>query len=247
MKRETIVRVRRILLSLILCVSATGCNKPPSSAKASSSEAAKDSLPDSPDRDGGLVSARLKRPSLAIEEISVRVKSLIEQESAGLLSLAGAVSPNYLVGDYNGDQLLDIAAVVALKRKVAQDERSGSRFSISKPCVSKSDQPTALAITNLERYEGEKLLVIFHGSQRGLDNFRSGRRFIVLDVIDRATSKLLLFRGKLKPAVAGDEPRPLSPPLLKGDAILLLGNDSSGAAVYWRGNGYCWYPVSGSK
>jgi hypothetical protein len=68
------------------------------------------------------------------------------------------------------------------------------------------------------------------------------RASVVVLLAARYESVLRLERGPLKPAITGDEPEPIPPPALKGDAILLLRDDGAGEALYWDGERYRWYP-----
>lgn len=58
--------------------------------------------------------------------------------------------------------------------------------------------------------------------------------------MDFGTNTMKLHEGEIAPAVFGDEPEPIAPPRLIGDAILLT-YEGRGTMVYWDGNR--WYPV----
>lgn len=89
------------------------------------------------------------------------------------------------------------------------------------------------------------ILVIIHGSRDfGLTNTKRKQRFVLVDAWNNGKLKLQLYRGKLKIARAGDEPKLLPPPELLGSALILLGIGNNGTAVYWDGTAYRWYPVS---
>lgn len=173
----------------------------------------------------------------------IDVAKLLARESGDLLVL-WKIAPNYLWGDFNGDGAKDIAIVAALNTKVKFSVEPLSAFVIDK-ALSPNDQFTDKF--NREVLGGAAdlpLLVIFHGSSdASTNNFQIKERFIVLDGLDNHPQRILLHKGKLDPAVAGDEPRAVPPPKLIGDAIVSLGEENTGTAVFWYKGKYRWYPV----
>ncbi|HKX29781.1 MAG TPA: hypothetical protein VJ302_18975 [Blastocatellia bacterium] len=112
-----------------------------------------------------------------------------------------------------------------------------------------ASQPTSLKShkflpKTLGPYGNSPILVIFHGvGGTNPNDFQIKERFVVLDGFDAPPIQMRLHRGRLSPAVAGDEPEPIPPPKLIGDGIVGIGDDDSGTAVFWYQGKYCWYPV----
>lgn len=181
-----------------------------------------------------------------------RVRGILVSEFEGWFDLSDRlISPSYVSADLNGDGIPDLAAAVRLNREISPDDTTQSTFQFEKPygLVGPDDPvpPIRMETGALKWYSDHNgaILVIIHGSRDfGLTNTKRKQRFVLVDAWNNGKLKLQLYRGKLKIARAGDEPKLLPPPELLGSALILLGIGNNGTAVYWDGTAYRWYPVS---
>lgn len=180
-----------------------------------------------------------------------KVITLLSVEFSGLFKLDEQnISPSYLVGDFNGDGVQDIAVSVRLNRQISPDDKSKSPFSFEKApgpgpdTLSEEGNGSGFAIGDLARYQDLAILAIIHGSMRNdWNESQPEQRFVIVDAWHLGKKLMTLYRGKLKPTPYGDEPSVIQPPKLLGDAILMLDETNVGTAVYWDGARYRWYPV----
>jgi len=184
------------------------------------------------------------------------IAKLLKSESGGMLTIRTspserrAITPAYLRGDFNGDGAVDLAIIAFLNVKVDFDPQPLTTFVIDKAYPPNYRATYKFTPQNLKGYRdsGLPLLVVFHGAtDTNVVDFKIKERFIILSGIDNYSKKALLFRGALKPAVAGDEPRVIPPPKLVGDAIVILDDQNTGNAIFWYGGRYCYYPVENFK
>jgi|SRR5215475_1848470 len=193
-------------------------------------------------------SMRQQSPSdLSVKQAEEDVAKLLVHESGNLLILGTkwGVTPTYLWGDFNGDGAIDIAIVAALNTSVGFSTQPLSAFVIDKARPPDYQRVNEYPREFLKEYTDTPLLVIFHGANDAtMKNFQIKERFIVLDGMDKPPLRMLLHKGRLDAAVAGDEPRVVLPPKLIGDALVCLGNDNTGTAIFWNKGKYRWYPVN---
>ena len=173
-----------------------------------------------------------------------RVRGILISELEGWFDLSDRViSPSYVSADLNGDGIVDLAAAVRLNREVSPDDTTEPPFQFVKP----DGDPLYRMETGALRWyhdHNAAILVIIHGSRDfGLTNTKPAQRYVLVDGWQGGKLKLQLYRGKLKIARAGDEPELMPPPVLLGSALILLGIENDGTAVYWDGKAYSWYPV----
>jgi hypothetical protein len=179
-----------------------------------------------------------------------QVTTLLLSEFGGLFKVDERhISPSYLVGDFNGDGVKDIAVSVRLNRQLSTEDKSKPPFSFEKAFGPGSstlgeEGEQGLATGDLARYQELAILAIIHGSPNdGWNNSQAKQKFVVVDAWRLGTKLMSLYRGKFKPTPYGDETRVTEPPQLLGDAILMLDQTNAGTAVYWDGARYRWYPV----
>jgi hypothetical protein len=179
-----------------------------------------------------------------------QVATLLRSEFGDLFILDGRdVSPSYMVGDFNGDGVEDIAISVRVNRVINPDDRSTPPFFFEKAfgpgtsTVGEEIEKDRFAIGALARYKDLTILLVIHGSSRQQWN-NSEQKFVIVDAWHLGKKMMSLHQGReLKPSAYGDEPQIIPPPQLLGDAILMLDGESVGTAVYWDGARYRWYPV----
>ena len=177
----------------------------------------------------------------------VRTQELLKTEFEGLFEPDGQrISPNCLVADFNGDGVDDIAISVKLASSFATTEKKESPFRFSKPLgpgMPPDEGRYSFKVSDLVRYRNESILIVLHGvAGRGWNDSEPKQRFVIVDGWDAGRINMASYRGKLEPVAAGDSAI-VPPPLLLGDAILMLGHENKGTALYWDGNQYRWYPV----
>jgi hypothetical protein len=183
----------------------------------------------------------------SVGQVEEDVAKLLARESSNLLILGTKlkVTPTYLWGDFNGDGAIDIAIVAALNASVNFNTQPLSAFVIDDALPPNDQGADKFPRESLKEYTDIPLLVIFHGANdASVKNFQIKERFIVLNVMDTPPQRMLLHKGRLEPAVAGDEPRVIPPPKPIGDAIVFLGDRNTGTAIFWYKGKYRWYPVN---
>lgn len=89
-------------------------------------------------------------------------------------------------------------------------------------------------------------LLIIHG-KRGVADSDTADRFLLVDGWDLPKKTMRPFKGKLALAIGGDGSKPVPPPILKGEAIVVLTSENRGSAIYWDGKRYRWYPVRSER
>jgi hypothetical protein len=182
-----------------------------------------------------------------------QVATLLASEFGGLFKVDERnITPSYLVGDFNGDGVEDLAASVRLDRQISTDDKSKPPFSFEKAygpgpsTLGEQSEENGFTMGDLARYHELPILAVIHGSTKdGWKNSQPEQRFVVVDAWHLGKKMMSLYHGRLKPASYGDEPRLIQPPQLLGDAILMLDKANAGTAVYWDGATYRWYPVAG--
>lgn len=170
------------------------------------------------------------------------------------------VTPAWLVADFNGGKVQDIAVLAQLRPNTLTKENAKSfpSFSLYQPITdggktnSKNKRQikryrTILTLSDLavSKTDFVPLLIIIHGTPNRLwEASEPQQRFVLLDAMSIGAAKMKVYRGKLKPAPVGDSPK-VFPPRLSNDAILFLfssDKDSEGDILYWGKDGYYWYP-----
>ena len=176
-----------------------------------------------------------------------KLQALLKAEFEGLFEPDGKIiSPRHLLGDFNGDGVLDIAISVRLLRSIEPSDKTEPPFWFGKPLgpgMVQDDERYRFKMGDLARYRNESILIVLHGmAGQGWSHSEPKQRFAIVDGWDAGKINMSSYRGKLEPVAAGDgaiEP----PPRLLGDAILMLGHENKGTALYQDGNRYRWYPV----
>lgn len=179
-----------------------------------------------------------------------QVRTIVAREFGGLLQVDEmSVKPGFLTGDFNGDGVEDIFVVARLSQLPTIEDNSELPFQLDNPPGTASgkvnNEPMLKStMSNLARFRNELVQIVIHGAPSGwAGSITRQQKFVLLHAMDYGTTKMKTFHGSLKLARAGDEQDMVTPPSLVGDAILLLGRDNSGTALYWDGSRYRWYPV----
>jgi hypothetical protein len=171
------------------------------------------------------------------------VVSVLRGEFSGLVELDTVqMRPPYLVGDFDGDGTSDLVVIGRLGTSTAAGGRP-PRLRAYVPLGTGMDvEPSDLRYpaARLQRQRGDVVQAVIHGFREPPRARRRDNVIVLLAV--RSETALRRSRGPLNQAIAGDEPEPIPPPKLRGDAILLLDDDGTGSALYWDGERYRWYP-----
>jgi len=184
---------------------------------------------------------------------SEEVKVLIETLFSGVFRDDDRIAPTHLIGDFNGDGIKDIAIAVQLSKDIDKNDPSKPPFNLYRPIhtgLKPEDYNVKDKIGVLAHYSNRTHLIILHGTrERGWGNSLSQERYVLLDFPGIAPNKIKIYRGKLRSATAGDEPKPTPPPRLVADAILAdeVFEEGMGAIIYWDGKRYREYPFNTSR
>lgn len=176
------------------------------------------------------------------------VRALIGTAFGGLFEVDERITPTHLIGDFNGDGVEDIAIAVRLNRDVDKNDESKPAFNLYMPIhtgLNPEDYKAKNRLGALAYYGNRAQLVVLHGTaETSWRNSQPQQRHVLIDYPGTAPTKMSSYRGKLKPAAAGDEPKPTAPPRLVGDAILIdkVFEEDVGAVIYWDRSRYRVYP-----
>jgi hypothetical protein len=191
-----------------------------------------------------------------------QIQSLINKEFGQLFLVDSLyISPTYLVGDFNGDGIKDLAVLVRPRKTIDPNDKTKPTFWLDEPITGGIYKTTskrrldkaerewrerhqAFTIGDLARYRQVLLpeIVIIHGTEgRMWENSEPQQRFVVLGGMDHDADRMRLYRGKLKSMAIGDSPGGI-PHKLVGDALLFTYRNEGGAVIYWLNGDYYWYP-----
>jgi len=152
------------------------------------------------------------------------------------------LTPHYVTADFNSDGLPDLAVAVWQCVDSSRDVEGTLPFrlfnlgEVSPPKLPPERSELSLLLRCRE------LLVILHGQTgRAFQDTPQQGRFALAAAIRGGDKELAVFRGRLKPAKLGDEPKPIPPP--RGEVTAVVPNwKGEGMAVYWNGANYSYYP-----
>jgi hypothetical protein len=185
---------------------------------------------------------------------NMRKSSLPDQDSLIRTCFSGLfrasqqrLTPNFVMGDFDGDGQNDLLVAVELARVVDRNDRGAPPFNFQEVLDSRSPASEALDLRmgNLQIFEMGPFFAVIHniGRSPNISCSRAQNKFVLLFTMDKGTKTMRLFTGKKLPrGTIGDEKEDQPPPRLRGKAILLLDNQGSGTALYWEGTRYRWYP-----
>jgi hypothetical protein len=187
------------------------------------------------------------------ERTQDRMRAVLEAAFGGLFQVDARINPSHVTGDFNGDGVTDVAVAVRLIREVDKRDPSKPSFNLYQPIhtgLSPEVYKTENRLGSLAYYQDRTHLVVMHGThEREWTTSQPQQRHVLLDFPGIAPTGMTVYRGELRPATAGDEPKPTPPPRLTGDAILLeeVFEEDVGAVIYWDGSRYRTYPVRTSR
>lgn len=169
---------------------------------------------------------------------SQAVGALLREAFGGVVEFDSAGGgPRFRIGDFDGDGRRDLAATARVRSVGGGVPAPPDGVCAYNPMgTGMAPFPERPAREALRRMGGEAVEVVIHDFR----NPAPRARFILL-FRPWEDMRFDLFRGAVPFAVGGDEPEPIPPPRLRGDAILLHGG-GDGAVLYWDGERYRWYP-----
>lgn len=185
------------------------------------------------------------------------LEAILSSEFQGMLVLddRGYISPNHIIGDFNNDNIKDIAILARPSKNLNRDDTSKPDFWLSSTHWGSSNFQKATGRRHREKlyYQytlGElamyrnllvPIIAIIHGDpDKPWSGSKPRQKFVVLEGIDGTSDRMELYRGGLNPRPIGDIGI-VPPPKLIGDALLFT-SAGVGTVVYWDRGGYYWYP-----
>jgi hypothetical protein len=168
----------------------------------------------------------------------------MSREFAGMVAVDTVqMHPHFMVGDFDGNGKSDLVVIGRLVSATPERAEGGSHMHVYVPMgtgMKPVPRDIRMSADLLATWRGEGAQLVIHDFRRATSSPRRENALLLFSA--NGESVLRLERGPLKPAITGDEPEPIPPPALKGDAILLLRDDGAGEALYWDGERYRWYP-----
>ena len=178
------------------------------------------------------------------------VDSLIDRCFDGLFGVDTTLTPHFIVADFDNDGAPDLFVAVRRAKIVRIQDKSEPPFKFQDVIDPESPASAALKLTmgDLGRPKDGRFWVVLHNLHTGkvAQCPSKQRKFVLSFPGGKGISTIRVFHGKKLPfGTIGDAKEDEPPPELKGDAILLLDDQSYGEALYWDGSRYRWYPFNG--
>lgn len=179
------------------------------------------------------------------------VRNVIREEFTNLFILVDdkTLSPQYLIGDVNGDKISDLVAVVRVRDIAKKGDLTKPTFWLGKPLGTGMNGKAynnrdTFVIGDLVRYKSDLALIVIHGSSKSNTSSKPkfNYKYALVDALDNGVNKLQLSQQKLRASSLPNQYESQLPPKLIGMAVLLT-VDGSGTAVYWDSERYRWYPI----
>jgi hypothetical protein len=179
--------------------------------------------------DLSLIWGQNQSQSLKPEELS----NLVQRQVGSKIKPAlGVISePTYVISDFNGDGLSDVAIVVIVEQGRDELKRRGVRYIDINP-FSRTNGAELDPSDNDKMSQNCLGIAFLHGSSKELDPQSISDKFIIYDCfssIRRVPKGVPIRRGRRS---TGPPPQP------KGDSILLDLESGAQALVYWNGKTY---------
>ena len=167
-----------------------------------------------------------------------------------------SVGPPFIVLDVNGDGAPDLAAVGRYIRPKDWSPEAVS-FNFGTPdygqkvpdtrCVLLSGAVVGNKIAEFASTRQLFLLIILGGQTHCWQESSPTGRCALANVVPFANTLLSIYRGKVRPASAGDG-KIMPPPRLSGDAVLLKSDSGRDQQIiYWTGKWFNWYPIRNQR
>lgn len=159
---------------------------------------------------------------------------------------------SFIEGDFDGDGSKDLFAAVQPGKKVNINDRSKPSFIFQEVLDSPSPASVALDLRlgNLGLVEVWPLFVVIRNVDKPASSrcLLSNEKYLLLFPMNKGVNYMTLFKGqKLLAGTIGDASEDSPPPVLKGDAVLLLDPAGDGQAIFWGKGRFRWYPVNDFK
>jgi hypothetical protein len=178
------------------------------------------------------------------------VESLVHQCFDGLFrGDTTTLAPGFVVGDFDGDMVPDLFVTVRRTRSIDVGDSTQPPFNLQ-DVLDSTSSATAVPpprMGDLGRGEDRLFFVVLHhfAADTQAQCPSKLQKFVLLFATDKGNTTIKVFHGKkLPPGTIGDPKEDQPPPLLKGDAILLVDDESIGQALFWDGKRYRWYPFN---
>ena len=161
--------------------------------------------------------------------------------------------PWYVTGDFDGDGVLDVAAIVRLNedefiRHLAVDRKwTPPNTVVFKPLGTGMSRDrygdgTIGPLRLLKAHTNAELVLIMHSVRPQKAVRVDVRDYVAVDLCGPSLTHISVRQAPLHSAAAGDSPM-LPAPRRLGDTIQASTKAGTRCALYWDGRGYRWHPV----
>ena len=166
---------------------------------------------------------------------AANVNEAVKKNFGGAVEVGSTFKPYFVVGDFNGDGVQDLAAVVRIK---------AARSALPKPVRVINPFESGNAVNFPAPTDNKLALILIHSWQGAgpVAFLLVGEAPILILENDRATSSRVEDRSGLIELISkrGRRPRGATYPRTARGDIVVLGSEVGDSQLYWNGRTYVW-------